>query len=275
MRPKKKWGQNFLRNRGAAEKIVAAVEASPDEVVLEIGPGEGALTSLLVDRYPGRLTAIEIDPELAAGLRTRFGSALEVIEGDALEVPLPTRPFRAIGNLPYNVGTPILRRVIADPNFRRAVFMLQKEVADRLVAKPSTETYGYLTLYTQVFATAKILMTLEPQSFYPPPKVRSAIAILNAAPLAIKCDRGALLALISAAFAMRRKTVVNNVLHQTDISRETLHDHLERVGLTHKVRAEQLDMTDFDALCRELYASSIVLPPRSLHPTLDSSLRSE
>ena len=160
MRPKKKWGQNFLRNRGAAEKIVAAVDAQPDEVVLEIGAGEGVLTSLLVERYPGRVTAVEIDPSLVASLRTRFGSALDVIEGDVLEVPLPTRPFRAVGNLPYNVGTPILRRVIANPNFKRAVFMLQKEVADRLVAKPSTPAYGYLTLYTQVFASAKILMTL-------------------------------------------------------------------------------------------------------------------
>src|SRR5438552_8298375 len=179
MRPKKKWGQNFLRNKAAAEKIVAAVEASPDELVLEIGPGEGVLTSLLLDRYPGRVTAIEIDPELAASLRSRFGDALTVIEGDALEVPLPTRPFRAVGNLPYNAGTPILRRVIADPNFRRAVFMLQKEVADRLVAKPSTPAYGYLTLYSQVFASAKILMTLEPGSFYPAPKVRSAVVALE------------------------------------------------------------------------------------------------
>ena len=104
MRPKKKWGQNFLRNKAAADKIVAAVEADPDELVLEIGPGEGALTSLLVDRYPGRVTAIEIDPELAASLRSRFGDALTVIEGDALEVPLPSRPFRAVGNHMFGIA---------------------------------------------------------------------------------------------------------------------------------------------------------------------------
>src|SRR5438067_2416136 len=174
MRPKKKWGQNFLRNRGAVERIVAAVEAEPSEVVLEIGPGEGALTSRLLELYPGRVTAIEIDPDLAASLQPRFPS-LTIINDDALSALLPTRRYRAVGNLPYNAGTPILRRVIADPNCKRAVFMLQKEVAERLIAKPSTEHYGFLTLYTQMFAKARILMTLDPGSFYPPPKVKSAV----------------------------------------------------------------------------------------------------
>src|SRR5256885_15642210 len=178
MRPKKKWGQNFLRNRGAVERIVAAVEAEPSEFVLEIGPGEGALTSRLLELYPERVTAIEIDPDLAAALRSRFPS-LTIINDDALSAPLPTHPYRAVGNLPYNVGTPILRRVIADPNCKRAVFMLQKEVAERLVAKPGTEHYGYLTLYTQLFASAKILMTLDPGSFFPPPKVKSAVVVLD------------------------------------------------------------------------------------------------
>ena len=244
MRPKKKWGQNFLRNRGAAEKIVAAVEAAPDEVVVEIGPGEGVLTSVLVERYPGRVTAVEIDPALVASLRSRFGPALEVIEGDALEVPLPTRPFRAVGNLPYNAGTPILRRVIADPNFRRAVFMLQKEVADRLVAKPSTPAYGYLTLYTQVFASAKILMTLEPRSFYPPPKVRSAVVMLD--PRNGLQDVDIVLATASASLRNRRKTLLNNL--QSLHSRGKILAAFEQMSLPETVRAEQLDFAQFAKL---------------------------
>jgi len=256
MRPKKKWGQNFLRNRGAAEKIVAAVEAAPDEVVLEIGPGEGVLTSLLVERYPGRVTAIEIDPALVASLRSRFGSALEVLEGDALEVPLPTRPFRAVGNLPYNVGTPILRRVIADPNFRRAVFMLQKEVADRLVARPSTPAYGYLTLYTQVFASAKILMTLEPRSFYPPPKVRSAVVVLN--PATGHCEREELLHLIGVLFRSRRKTVLNNLVAELHVSRGSIAPRLGRAGLHQTTRPGELNLEQIEALLR-----SIMEEPRS------------
>src|ERR1043165_3358791 len=110
-RPKKKWGQNFLRNRGAVERIVAAVEPEPGELIVEIGPGEGVLTEKLI-AFPNEILAIEIDPELADRLRTRFGSRVEVINDDALEFPLPTRPWRAVGNLPYNVATPIIRRVV-------------------------------------------------------------------------------------------------------------------------------------------------------------------
>src|SRR4051794_4294287 len=217
MRPKKKWGQNFLRNRGAVEKIVGAVEAAPDEVVLEIGPGEGALTSRLAELYPGRVSAIEIDPELAASLQSL---KVDVINADALEAPLPTRPFRAVGNLPYNVGTPILRRVIADANCRRAVFMLQKEVADRVVAKPGTDAYGYLTIYVQAFASARILMTLEPRSFHPPPKVRSAVVVLDPREPNLTSSREALLDLASASFRMRRKKLVNNLIGWRDLTRE-------------------------------------------------------
>src|SRR5687768_3623936 len=120
MRPKKKWGQNFLRNRGAVEKIVAAIEPRPDELVLEIGPGEGALTDKVL-ALPNRVIALEIDPDLAARLRAKYGDRLEIRNEDAVDAELPATPFRAVGNLPYNVGTPILRRIIADPHCRRAV----------------------------------------------------------------------------------------------------------------------------------------------------------
>src|SRR5438128_1434538 len=176
--PKKKWGQNFLRNRGAVTRIVEAIEPGRDELILEIGPGEGVLTEKLAE-LPNELMVIEIDPDLAAQLRARFGSRVDVRNDDATEAPLPPRPFRAVGNLPYNVGTPILRRVIAGTNWRRAVFMLQKEVAERLTAGPRDEQYGFLTLYARLFATARILMTLDPGSFHPRPKVRSAVVVLD------------------------------------------------------------------------------------------------
>jgi 16S rRNA (adenine1518-N6/adenine1519-N6)-dimethyltransferase len=110
-RPKKNWGQNFLRYRGAVEKIVAAVEPAPDEIIVEIGPGEGVLTSKLLE-LPNRVIAIEIDPDLERRLRAKFGDRLELRNADAVDAPLPDTPYRAVGNLPYNVGTPILRRVI-------------------------------------------------------------------------------------------------------------------------------------------------------------------
>lgn len=246
-RPKKKWGQNFLRNRGAVEKIVAAVEPEGEDVILEIGPGEGALTDTLL-KLPNRIVAVEIDPDLAARLRAKYGERLELRNEDATEAPLPETPFRAVGNLPYNVGTPILRRVIADPLCRRAVFMLQKEVADRIVAKPGTEPYGFLTLYVQLFATAKTLMTLDPKSFHPAPKVRSAVVVLDPRPADYGSDRALLLDLISRSFRMRRKQLVNNLTTWRGLAREDVQQWLERAGFSPTVRAETMSLEEFDRL---------------------------
>jgi 16S rRNA (adenine1518-N6/adenine1519-N6)-dimethyltransferase len=250
--PKKKWGQNFLRNRGAVERIVAAIKPQPGETILEIGPGEGVLTEKLAD-LGVPLIAIEIDPELAAGLRARLGDRVEIRNEDALDAPLPETPFRAVGNLPYNAGTPILRRVIADPHCRRAVFMLQKEVADRLVAKPRDEPYGYLTLYTRLYASARILMTLEPRSFYPPPKVRSAVVVLDPAPPQIECDRGELLQIISMSFRMRRKKLANNL---TEWPRDVVIAAMQSAGIGENARAEELSLEDFDRLGKAILAAT-------------------
>jgi 16S rRNA (adenine1518-N6/adenine1519-N6)-dimethyltransferase len=244
--PKKKWGQNFLRNQGAVNRIVAAVEPQPDELILEIGPGEGVLTEKLVE-FPNDVTVIEIDPDLAARLRARFGERVEVLEDDATEAPLPARPFRAVGNLPYNAGTPILRRVIAGTNWRRAVLMLQKEVAERLVAKPGDEQYGYLSLYTQLFAGARILMTLEPGSFHPRPKVRSAVVVLDPDRKPFASEE--LLEVISAAFRMRRKKLVNNL---TNFDRQTLIRAMERCAINPDTRAEELSLEDFARLTKPI-----------------------
>lgn len=242
MPPKKKWGQNFLRNRGAVEKIVAAIEPEPGELVLEIGPGEGVLTEKLVT-LPNDLAAIEIDPELFAKLQDRFGDRIDLRHEDAVTAALPDRPYRAVGNLPYNVGTPILRRIVADPNCRRAVFMLQKEVADRLVAKPGTEAYGFLTLVVQLYAQARILMTLEPGSFHPPPKVRSAVVVLDADRKPYASDE--LIDLISHAFRMRRKKLVNNLIGCRGLSREQVLEAMARAGIDPDARAERLSFADY------------------------------
>jgi len=270
MKPKKKWGQNFLRNRGAVDKIVTTIDAQPDEVVLEIGPGEGVLTEKLIE-LPNRLIAIEIDPDLFARLQSRFGDRIELRNEDAVDAELPSSTFRAVGNLPYNVGTPILRRVIADPHCRRAVFMLQKEVADRVVAKPGTESYGFLTLYVQAFATAKIVMTLEPRSFYPPPKVRSAVVMLDPRDPGLASPRDEVLDLVSASFRMRRKKLVNNLLEWSGgrsrppnrkspapeagaapLDREQILAAMQRANIDAEARAETLTLQQFDALRTEM-----------------------
>ena len=241
-RPKKKWGQNFLRNRGAVERIVAAIEPEPDELIVEIGPGEGVLTERLVS-FPNEIVVVEIDPDLAAHLQARFGPRVTVVHGDALDFPLPTRPWRAVGNLPYNVATPILRRVVASEHWRRAVFMLQKEVADRLVAAPSTEPYGFLTLFVQLYARSRVLMTLDPGSFYPPPKVRSAVVVLEPDRKPYASEN--LIELISAAFRMRRKTLANNLTGWQDLSRQRALEAIERAGFIANVRAETVPLDGF------------------------------
>lgn len=247
MKPKKKWGQNFLRNRGAVEKIVAAVDPAADETVVEIGPGEGVLTEKLAE-LPNRLVAIEIDPDLEKRLRARFGDRIELRNEDAVETALPDTPFRAVGNLPYNVGTPILRRVIADPHCRRAVFMLQKEVADRVAAKPGTEPYGYLTLYVQAFASAKSIMTLEPKSFHPPPKIRSAVVVLDPRDPGLASPREDVLDLVSVSFRMRRKKLVNNLTGWREHTRESVLAAMTAAKIDENARAETLSLQDFDRL---------------------------
>lgn len=251
MRPKKKWGQNFLRNRGAVEKIVAAVEAADGETVLEIGPGEGVLTGKLVE-LGHRTIAIEIDPDLARRLRVKFGERLELREEDAVDAALPETAYRAVGNLPYNVGTPILRRIIADPNCRRAVFMLQKEVADRVTARPGSEPYGFLTLYVDAFASARTLMTLDPRSFYPPPKVRSAVVVLDPRDPGLTSTRDDVLDLVSASFRMRRKKLVNNLIGWHDLDRERVLAAMHRAAIDPDTRAETLTLTDFDRLVQAI-----------------------
>lgn len=227
------------------EKIVAAVEPGADEVIVEIGPGQGVLTEKLAT-IGNQVIAVEIDPELAARLRARLPN-VEVRNEDALETPLPGQPFRAVGNLPYNAGTPIVRRVIADPHLRRAVFMLQKEVAQRLTAKPRDEQYGFLTLYTQLFATARILITLGPKSFHPAPKVDSAVVVLD--PHAPPADHERLADLISAAFRMRRKKLLNNL---TQWPREKVVTALREANLDEGVRAEEMTLADFERLAQQL-----------------------
>lgn len=255
MAPKKKWGQNFLRNRGAVEKIVAAIDPQPDEIVLEVGPGEGALTDKVL-QLGNRVIALEIDPDLVARLRAKYGERLEIRNEDAVEAGLPDTPFRAVGNLPYNVGTPILRRMVAEPHCRRAVFMLQKEVADRIAARPGTEPYGYLTLYVQAFASAKLLMTLEPKSFFPPPKVRSAVVVLDPRDPGLTAPREEVLALVSTAFRMRRKKLVNNLIGYREATRDVVLSAMEDATIDADARAETLSLADFDRLAVRLKESA-------------------
>lgn len=254
-RPQKKWGQSFLRNPLAAQRIVEAVRPRSDEPIVEVGPGEGALTEHLVT-LGNRILALEIDPRLADSLAKRFEQdSIEIRVADALEADLPEETFCAVGNLPYNVGTPILKRFISSPRCRRAVFMLQKEVADRVVAEAGDSDYGYLSLYVRAYSDARIVMRLQPGSFFPRPKVQSAVVVFEQVEPELVTQREELLDLVSSSFRMRRKKLINNLTGYRGIGRTDISRAMTISGISLDVRGEVLSLHDFDRLGAALFAA--------------------
>ena len=246
-RPRKRFGQHFLTDAHYLAKIVAAIDPRAGEAMVEIGPGTGILTAELAKRI-APLHVVEIDRDLAAALRERFAPDRVVVhEADALEfdfASLPA-PLRVVGNLPYNVSTPILFRVAEiAARVRDCVFLLQKEVVERMVAKPATPEYGRLSVMLQYrFAMARQLR-VPPGAFTPPPKVDSAVVRLK--PLADDRPRArdeALLArLVAAAFEQRRKTLRNAA---KSVAGEAA---FQRAGIDPQRRGETLSVAEFIAL---------------------------
>ena len=240
--PRQKLGQHFLADQSVLRRIAAAACDTGEPVLVEIGPGKGALTEHLLDRAM-HVAAIELDRELAAELAVRFPS-LEVVSGDALHIDLNRWAGAPIaGNLPYYVATPIISRVV---RLRRpAVFLIQKEVADRIVAVPGTRAYGYYSLDTQFFAEAKILFTVKPGSFRPPPQVDSAVIRLVPRPTLPLTNPDEFLNFVSKAFRQKRKTLRNNL---APFYGRELVDAQPEAG----ERAETLSMDRFAALFKRL-----------------------
>jgi 16S rRNA (adenine1518-N6/adenine1519-N6)-dimethyltransferase len=209
-------GQHFLIRRGILERLAAAACPEPEPLVIEIGPGRGALTEFLLARA-GRVVAVELDSALAAGLREKFRSAgkLEVVEKDVLKANLAGwGPAVIAGNLPYYITSPILEKIFAmGPLLRRAVLMVQKEVADRLTASPGTRDYGYLTVETNFFTAPEVLLKVPPSAFSPPPKVVSAAVLLTPLPPGAwpAENARAFLEFAGRAFQHKRKTLRNNL----------------------------------------------------------------
>src|ERR1051326_8374430 len=227
---KPKLGQNFLRDEGAAKKIVEALGDGSARTVVEIGPGQGILTDRLLPRA-GRLVCIELDRVLAAQLRLKHARAenLEIIEADVLKVnfpavlterptPLITRvaPGKAdvIGNLPYYITSDILLRLFEFHEFfDKIVIMVQREVADRIAAKPGNSEYGLLSATAQLYTKVEKLFTLPPGAFSPPPKVHSSVVRLTMTPKleALGVDEGRFIAFLKLFFGQKRKTLWNNL----------------------------------------------------------------
>jgi 16S rRNA (adenine1518-N6/adenine1519-N6)-dimethyltransferase len=216
--PRKRFGQHFLHDPAVIERIVAAVDPQPGEHLVEIGPGEGALTLPLLARG-ARLTVIELDRDLAARLAARpeAGRSLHVVEGDALEVELaglarPGERLRLVGNLPYNVSTPLLFRFIAQAALVRDMhFMLQREVVARMAAAAGTPAYGRLTVMLAAACRVEPLFDIGPGAFRPPPRVWSSVVRLEpwTQPPFPVADPARFAQVVRRAFGQRRKTLHN------------------------------------------------------------------
>ena len=249
--PRKRFGQHFLHDPGVLQRIVEAIAPARDDAVVEIGPGEGALTRPLLERLE-RLAAIELDRDLAARLEADLPSSrFSLLRADALAVDFASFPsgVRIVGNLPYNISTPLLFHLAGFAGRVRDMhFLLQKEVVDRMVARPSTPDYGRLSVMLQVrFAMAK-LFKVGRGAFRPPPKVESALVRL--VPLAEKpgCDERLLEKIVREAFSARRKTLRNALPLEAEDYRA--------LELDPKLRPENLAPADYVRVARRLSGAS-------------------
>jgi 16S rRNA (adenine1518-N6/adenine1519-N6)-dimethyltransferase len=232
-RPRKRFGQHFLHDPRVLEKIIDALSLQPSDRVVEIGPGEGALTHLLL-KQTCNVEAIEIDRDLAASLRQQ---GVKVREGDALEFDYSAFPrgVRIVGNLPYNISTPLLFHLARfAERVRDMHFMLQLEVVERMVAKPSTAEYGRLSVALQARFRMKKLFNVSKGAFRPPPKVESAVVRLEPLPQALRIDED----LLRRAFSARRKTL-RNALPGIDFA---------ALGIDSGLRPENLSPEDYARL---------------------------
>jgi 16S rRNA (adenine1518-N6/adenine1519-N6)-dimethyltransferase len=242
---KKRFAQHFLTDRTILHKIVEFARIQPENTVLEIGPGAGALTRELAIAAHS-VVAIEIDRDLIPRLRESLPANVDVIEGDALAIPWPAAgKFHVVGNLPYNVATALLKRFIEHRNrIADVTVMIQKEVADRLTAEPSTKEYGPLSILIQYYATVKYGFLVPPGAFKPRPKVDSAVVRLEWKPDVP--DHRAFTDFVHHAFASRRKKLANNLLTLfPSLGRDEIVRRLESAGIAANARPEELSVTHF------------------------------
>jgi 16S rRNA (adenine1518-N6/adenine1519-N6)-dimethyltransferase len=255
MRARKKYGQHFLEAPWA-DKLVNAVAPRPTDRFLEIGPGPGALTIRLAPRV-AHLTAVEVDPEMIAALAPRVPPNVELIRGDFLELDLATvangNPFRVAGNLPYNVSSPILFKLLqAHRNgipVLDATLMVQREVADRIEGAPGSKAYGTLSIFVQRRARVRRLLTLPPGAFRPAPKVQSAVLRLEFhQPEVVPLDEATFEDLVRSIFTQRRKTLANALRPFAERRGVAPRVAIASAGLDGSLRPEALQLTELARL---------------------------
>ncbi len=255
MTKRKALGQHFLANRHILAKIIAVIDPRGDELIIEVGPGKGALTFPLAARC-GRLIAIEKDPGLIPWLLEKKPENVVILEQDVLEADIgqllrregrPGGPVKVVGNLPYSISTPFLFKILEDQGpVSKGVFLLQKEVAERVAARPGSKQRAPMSMLFEIDFEVRLRFTVPPGAFSPPPRVQSALVSLEkrAFPLFEVEDRAGFRRFLRAAFAERRKTLGNN-LRKLGLSAEPVKRALAAASLDDRVRAEQVDTARF------------------------------
>jgi 16S rRNA (adenine1518-N6/adenine1519-N6)-dimethyltransferase len=248
-RPKKEYGQHFLRDSNILGVIGRFAELGPDDVVLEIGPGQGVLTRYLAERVR-RVHAVEIDRTLEPAL-SELADNVDVVFGDALRLELPEDATKLVANLPYNVATPLVVESLDGlPNVRLWCVMVQREVAERFFAEPKTKEYGSVSVLVQLVTERTGFHPVSRTVFRPQPNVDSALVAFRRTGL--PADYGRVKEVVTAAFAHRRKTLPNSLALAETASREQAADALAAIGRPPETRAEALSPVEFVALAEAL-----------------------
>src|SRR5579859_1161456 len=259
---RQKLGQHFLADSGFRRRIADSLNVRADDLVIEIGAGRGAMTGLLADRAR-RVVAIELDRALVEQLKEKFGddSRIEILNADILSTDIAalcrryaTEQCFVFGNLPYYITSPILDHL---GNFRDVIramaLLVQREVADRLIAAPGSSDYGYLSVFVQLFSQPRLLFEVPPGAFSPPPKVHSALVEFQIRPKLPKLsakEQESLLAFVKRCFAQKRKNIINNLSAMAPRAR--LEQGLDQLDLPPTVRAEQMSIEQFAGLLARL-----------------------
>jgi 16S rRNA (adenine1518-N6/adenine1519-N6)-dimethyltransferase len=255
---RKRLGQHFLTDRRILGRIADALDLTGVETVVEIGPGRGALTEILVERA-GRVVAVELDAALASILRARYAGdpRVTIVEADVLETDLAAfagGDFVLAGNVPYYITTPILFHALAAPRPRRSVYLVQREVAERVVAAPGSKAYGALSVNVQALANAEVLFRVPPGAFSPPPKVDSAVLRVTPRPDPIvePGEQDEYRSLVQEAFGLRRKQMRRVLRTLRSLDAGAAEEVLRTAAVDPDVRPETLSPADFARLYRVL-----------------------
>jgi 16S rRNA (adenine1518-N6/adenine1519-N6)-dimethyltransferase len=262
--PKKGWGQHFLIDQNILNKVIRTAQVGKEDVVLEVGPGLGEMT-LALARQVKKVIAIEIDPKLVEILKKKMKDCpnVELVKGDILKVDFNQflnregQPIKVVANLPYQISTPLLFRFIESKEaFSTLTLMLQKEVAERMVAPPGQKEYGPLSIFVQFISNLSIRFLIKPSAFFPPPKVESAVVHMTwkERPMMELRDEEWFKRVVRACFGYRRKTLINALKHSDLSLPHDIELRMEKIGIDPRRRPETLTIQEFALLAEALTA---------------------